>query len=313
MAARRWRRAWDWWTADSVGTGSADLPVRAAEWVAARRDRPPSLLVGLLVLATAGLVGVVDALIASHAGTAALWAPVVVLTIITGTRIATAACTFTAVTVGVLSDQAADASVAITVVDALFRFAGMFTIAVLASWAVLATVELSRRGTTDAGTGLLNRAGFFAALNRERERARRDGSALSLVYFDVDGLKEANDEHGHAYGDELLHRFAWHLDQSRRVVDVAARLGGDEFVLLLPGADTVGVQQVLRRLFHALDHDQHSLSASAGAVTWVDPPSGNAMLRQADEAMYRVKQAGGRAWTILDLSEGVSPPTARTA
>jgi len=287
--------------------------VRAAEWVAERRDRPPSPAIALVVLATAGLVAAVDALIASHAGTAVLWAPVIVLTIIAGTRIATAACTFTAVAVGVLSDLAADQSVGITVVDAVFRFAGLFIMAVLASWAVLATVELARRGTTDPGTGLLNRVGFSTALNRERERARRDQSALSLVYLDVDGLKEANDAHGHAYGDELLHRFAGHLDRSRRVIDLAARLGGDEFALLLPGADTQGVEQVLRRLFHALDREDQPLCASAGAVTWVDPPAGHVMLRQADEAMYRVKQAGGRAWTVVDLTGAVSPPKARTA
>ncbi|HEU5083976.1 MAG TPA: GGDEF domain-containing protein [Acidimicrobiales bacterium] len=313
MATRRWRRTWDWWTADSAGTGSNDLPVRAAEWVAERRDQPPSLATGVVVLCTAGVVGAIDALVASHAGTAVLWAPVIVLTIVAGTRVATAACTATAVAVGILSDQAADQSAGITVVDALFRFAGLFVIAVLASWAVLATVELARRGTTDHGTGLLNRAGFFAALERERERARREGQALSLVYFDVDGLKEANDAHGHAHGDEVLRRFATHLDRSRRLVDVAARLGGDEFALLLPGADTVGVQQVLRRLFDALDRDRVCLSASAGAVTWLDPPAGGVMLRQADDAMYRVKQAGGRSWTVLDLTGEISPPTARTA
>lgn len=65
--------------------------------------------------------------------------------------------------------------------DALFRFAGLTVVAVIASWAVLATVELARRGTTDHATGLLNRASFFAALERERERALRERQVLSLV------------------------------------------------------------------------------------------------------------------------------------
>lgn len=313
MAARTWRRAFDWLTAGRAGEGSTDLPVRAAEWVTGRRDRPPSLGMELAVLATVAIVAVVDALVASRAGTAGLWAPVIVLTTIASTRLATAACTVAAVTVGVLSDQATGQSTGITVVDAAFRFGGLTIIAVLASWAVRATVELARRGTTDHGTGLLNRAGFFAALERERERARREGQVVSLVYLDVDGLKDANDAHGHAHGDEVLHRFATHLDQSRRIVDVAARLGGDEFALILPGADTTGVQQVLHRLFDALDHDCACLPVSAGAVTWMDPPDLNVMLRQADEAMYRVKQAGGSSWTAVDRTGGVSLRKARTA
>jgi diguanylate cyclase (GGDEF)-like protein len=307
-----WRRAWDWWTADSSSAGSSELPVRAAEWLAERRLRAPSLAMGGLILGASAVVGAIDALVASNVGAAVLWAPVVVLTIIVAARSATAACTFAAVAIGVASDRANDLSLGVTIADAFFRFLGLTIVALLASWAVLATVELARRSRTDPSTGLLNRAGFFAELERERERAVRDGTPLSLVYLDLDGLKAANDIYGHAHGDELLSRFATYLDQCRRIVDVAARLGGDEFALVLPGADPGGVQRVLGRLFGMLDADVHALSASAGAVTWASPPPAGIMLQQADEAMYQVKQRGGRSWVVLDLDAGVRR-TARTA
>lgn len=298
-----WRRTWDWWTG-GAGRDASDVPVRAAEWLVEHRGRP-SPAAYALVLVAAVTAAVID--LTAEAGAGLLWAPVVVLCVSVRAQVLTAVSTLVAVGVGVVSDLADDEITGIVLAGAGFRALGLVTVALLASWALLATAELTRRSRTDPGTGLLNRAGFLAALERERERALRQASSLSLVYLDVDGLKDANDTWGHAYGDEVLSRFATHLDRSRRIVDVAARLGGDEFALLLPATDTRGVEQVLRRLFHAIDADERCLPASAGAVTWSRPPTLRAMLDQADDVMYQAKASGGRAWVTLDLGTAGQP------
>jgi diguanylate cyclase (GGDEF)-like protein len=291
-------------------------PVRAAEWLAEHRGPPPRCaVVGLYVGAAA--VAAVELTWTSSSAVALLWAPMAVVGVAIGARLTATACMVLAVATGLASDRMAGVSTLELALDGLVRAAGLLTIALLTSWSVLGTVELARRSRTDASTGLLNRSGFLAAAERERERAMRNGTSLSLVYFDLDGLKAANDHHGHAHGDAAIAGFAQHLDRSRRIVDVAGRLGGDEFALLLPDTGARGVQQVLRRLYRAIDRDAACLPASAGAVTWAHPPSVPAMLRQADRLMYRSKQDGGRAWAMLDLAAdgpgGTRPPRAPVA
>ena len=307
-----WTTVLDWCTGGGVGTRSTDAPVRAAEWLAEHRG-PACTPVLVTVHVVAVGVATADLLWASKAATVLLWAPLVIGAVASGAKLATGTFIGVAIAAGVVADVSTETSTAAITVDALVRLVGLVGVAALTSWSVLATVELARRSRTDVSTGLLNRAGFLAAAERERQRAVRDGTSLSVVYFDLDGLKEANDHHGHARGDVAIARFAHHLDRSRRIVDVAGRLGGDEFVLLLPTTDATGVQQVLRRLYRAVGSDAACLPASAGAVTWARPPSVRNMLRQADRLMYRSKQDGGRSWVMLDLTEGRHRPAPAAA
>ncbi len=302
-----WARVLDWCTGSGVGTRSTDAPVRAAEWLAEHRAPACAPVLVAVHVAAVG-VATADLLWASQAAMALLWAPLVIGAVASGAKLATVTFVGVAVATGVVADIAADTSGAATTVDAVVRLVGLVGVATLTSWSVLATVELARRSRTDVSTGLLNRMGFLAAAERERQRALRNGDSLSVVYFDLDGLKETNDHHGHAWGDVAIARFAHHLDRSRRMVDVAGRMGGDEFVLLLPATDATGVQQILRRLYRAIGSDAACLPASAGAVTWARPPSVRNMLRQADRLMYRSKQDGGRSWVMLDLTDGRPPP-----
>ena len=308
-----WRQALGWCTGGAGETGtSVEAPVRTAEWLAEHRaPQTPAVLVALHV--AGAIVALIELWWASTAGSAVLWAPLVIVSVVCGTRLTTITFIALAMATGFLADRADAASGGVMAVDALVRFTGLVGVAVLTSWSVLATVELARRSRTDVGTGLLNRAGFLAAAERERERAVRNGTSLSIVYFDLDGLKDANDHHGHAYGDAAISRFAHHLDRSRRIVDVAGRLGGDEFVLLLPATGSIGVQQVLRRLYRAIERDAACLPASAGAVTWANPPAVRSMLRQADTLMYRSKGQGGRSWAMLDLTGSPNAASRRGA
>lgn len=297
-----WKRARRWLLA-ARGWQSADASVRAAEWLSDRRRTSPTRRMALGLVAAIALMSTLDMLLATNASTGLLWVPLLVVTVAIHFRAGTVLCLVVGAVSGVVADAADGVALALVVGDASLRVVGFALVVVLASWTVLSTTELTRRSRTDSSTGLLNRAGFIAAVERERQRAQRVRSTLSLVYFDLDGLKRANDRYGHDYGDVLLDRFARHLDGSRRILDVPGRLGGDEFALLLPATDSSGVDQVLRRLFRSMDRDDRCLTVSAGAVTWVHPPSAASMLREADRLMYDVKQQGGRAWLTVVVDE----------
>jgi diguanylate cyclase (GGDEF)-like protein/PAS domain S-box-containing protein len=154
--------------------------------------------------------------------------------------------------------------------------------------------ELRRRATHDELTGCLNRAAITRALEQSIEDAE-PGDQRALLFIDLDGFKEVNDEHGHAAGDELLRAVAGHLRASIRAGDLVGRLGGDEFLVLCPGMD----EQTARLLA-----DRLAVSAAAGAVahaaevrasvgvSWsrgsgVDSET---LLARADRAMYDVKR-----------------------
>jgi diguanylate cyclase (GGDEF)-like protein len=98
---------------------------------------------------------------------------------------------------------------------------------------------------TDELTGARRRGVGLEELEREIARARRTGQTLVVAYVDVDGLKQVNDKHGHAAGDELLREVAEGLRDHMRSYDLLVRLGGDEFLCVLPG---VTVDEVRRRL-----------------------------------------------------------------
>ena len=150
---------------------------------------------------------------------------------------------------------------------------------------------------TDEVTGIANRRGFEEALDREIERARRQGRPVTLVYLDVDDFKQLNDRFGHAAGDDVLRTVGATLKAGTRRLDTPARLGGDEFALLLPDtspqAAAALVERLRRWLGSALAGRGHSTSLSMGAVTFeVAPSSGPEMVALADGAMYRAKRAG---------------------
>lgn len=153
--------------------------------------------------------------------------------------------------------------------------------------------------TTDALTGLLNRAAFEPILEREVSRAREVAAPLSVVLFDLDHFKDVNDRHGHAAGDAALKRFGALLAAETRDIDVAARTGGEEFTVLLVGADTAaarawaaGVSALL--IADTLD-EPVPLSTSAGIATLErTDATADDLLLAADRALYAAKDAGRR-------------------
>ncbi|MGO8687874.1 MAG: diguanylate cyclase domain-containing protein [Candidatus Dormibacteria bacterium] len=173
----------------------------------------------------------------------------------------------------------------------------------------------------DALTGLPNRSLFLDRLTQGLARARRNPDArIALLFLDLDGFKQVNDNLGHLAGDQLLVQVAERIGQRLRGGDTAARLGGDEFAVLLedvrtPGAVEAIADDITRRLAapYVIDGEQVTISAAVGAAL---SASGHEqpddILRSADSAMYLAK-LGARRPTAAAASEDEGPPPAAGA
>ena len=154
---------------------------------------------------------------------------------------------------------------------------------------------------TDDLTQLYNSRYLNQVLRREAKRASRSGRPLSLLFVDLDGFKGVNDIHGHLAGSQALVEAAGVIRRSARETDVVARFGGDEFALILPdtgseGAVAVGErvrERIAEHAFLASDGLDIRLTVSVGVATLPDvAASAEELVRSADMAMYRVKDAG---------------------
>ncbi|MEW6165162.1 MAG: GGDEF domain-containing protein [Pseudomonadota bacterium] len=152
----------------------------------------------------------------------------------------------------------------------------------------------------DALTGLHNRLSFLSRLQQGAALARRQDNRLAMMFIDLDGFKPINDRFGHDTGDQLLRQVADRLGESVRQADTLARFGGDEFVLLLPDVrDTAAVaaiaEKIVARLatpFRVGDHDL-AIGASIGIALFPDDAAdADALIAQADAAMYDAKRYG---------------------
>lgn len=172
--------------------------------------------------------------------------------------------------------------------------------------------ELRALALIDQLTGLNNRRGFLITAEQELRLARRLGLCAALVYADLDNLKEVNDSHGHHEGDRALREIADLLSATFRESDIKARLGGDEFAVFLIDADRSSAHQSVERLRSALEDVNGSnaypyeLSVSIGVVVTDSTPTIEAMLSEADGAMYADKQAGRRRPRLLVVEDDAS-------
>jgi diguanylate cyclase (GGDEF)-like protein len=165
----------------------------------------------------------------------------------------------------------------------------------------LALAAMQRLASEDGLTGLMNRRALLEALQREVERCKRRGSALSVVMMDLDHFKDVNDRHGHAMGDAVLRGVSTTLRSGIRAVDIAGRYGGEEMCLVLPDTDAAGAATVAESLRAAIaaqpyEDGQQSVNvtASFGVASFAKDGYDNVdkLLRAADEALYRAKTTG---------------------
>ncbi len=168
--------------------------------------------------------------------------------------------------------------------------------------------EMRRLAAYDDLTGLAGRRHFMTELEREFDRARREGRALSILMVDADHFKAINDEFGHAGGDAVLLALADQLRRNTRTLDVAGRLGGEEFGVLLPGADAAIAELVAERLRGAVDRmavpwkaASIRVTVSVGSATWDRVCGPDVLLERADAALYEAKR-GGRNRVVSQLT-----------
>ena len=154
--------------------------------------------------------------------------------------------------------------------------------------------ELAYRALHDPLTGLANRTMFQERLD---QAFRVSGRGVAVIWIDLDHFKEVNDIFGHEVGDEMLVAVADRLRDVVRETDDIARMGGDEFAIVLPNVIESEAQMVADRILDALfDRDAFRLQMGASlGIGWQRNATGDgrALIRRADEAMYRAKAAGG--------------------
>ncbi|HTT70731.1 MAG TPA: diguanylate cyclase [Anaeromyxobacteraceae bacterium] len=167
--------------------------------------------------------------------------------------------------------------------------------------------ELEKLSMTDGLTGLYNHRYFEQRLQEEFGRAQRYSDPVSLIMLDLDHFKAVNDRHGHPFGDRVLRESAELISASIRDPDICARYGGEEFAIILPKTHLQGALAVAERFVRKMREKTFRLEAS-GAQAAVearvtasvgvafypskDVTSPQALVKFADEALYRAKREG---------------------
>ena len=182
-----------------------------------------------------------------------------------------------------------------------------------------AQARIAHMALHDALTGLANRALFGERL-QDAIAACSDEAQRALLCLDLDLFKEVNDTHGHPIGDALLKAVAERLLANVRASDTVARLGGDEFAIIQTSADSQpeAATELAERLVQALStpFEVQGLRLVIGTsigIALIDARSRSAeqLMRQADLALYRAKQAGRGQFCLLEPSTEAGTPERR--
>jgi diguanylate cyclase (GGDEF)-like protein/PAS domain S-box-containing protein len=183
----------------------------------------------------------------------------------------------------------------------------------------LARERIASLAYSDPLTGLANRTSLMPSLDQAVQRARRRNAKLAVVFLDLDGFKQINDQYGHDAGDALLIELAARLRDNLRASDLIARLGGDEFLVVLEEVqDPEPVEIVARKLLtetvrpYTLPGAQASVTASIGISIFPDDAAdATALMKHADIAMYAAKQAGKNTCRFYSSGPAANDPTRR--
>jgi len=163
-----------------------------------------------------------------------------------------------------------------------------------------------RMALTDPLTGLPNRRYLTARVATLIAHAGHEGSGLALLQLDLDHFKQVNDSFGEEVGDRVLREVTARLCRGLRDGDLIARVEGDQFALLLPGCDAEGADHAGRRLLdlvgsaaYEVDGSAYTVTCSVGAALYPrDALQPDDLLRLAETAMQRAKQAGRATWRL---------------
>lgn len=168
--------------------------------------------------------------------------------------------------------------------------------------------RLAHLALHDGLTGLPNRRALLDRAETAIARARRSGQHVAVLFLDLDRFKVVNDSLGHEQGDRLLRLAAERMQSSIRESDTLARIGGDEFVVLCEGVDTVlSITELAARLCASLaepfqlGESEAFVGGSIGVAVWDGGgTTADDLMRRADTAMYRAKEAGRGRYELFD-------------
>jgi diguanylate cyclase (GGDEF)-like protein len=169
--------------------------------------------------------------------------------------------------------------------------------------------DLRFQATTDPLTGLYNRLKFDEALASELSRAKRYGTPLALILYDVDHFKRINDTYGHQVGDNALVQLSQIVSMQIRTTDLLARWGGEEFVILAPGSDGEMARQAADKLAAAIERTTFdgvgTITCSFGITQHTDGDSADTLIARADLALYRAKTSGRNRVELAPMPDAV--------
>lgn len=152
--------------------------------------------------------------------------------------------------------------------------------------------HLRQQAAKDPLTGLANYRQLVDVLDGEIKRSKRTDREFGLLLFDLDGLKQINDLHGHVIGSQALCRVADAICMGCRETDTPARFGGDEFALVLPETDSDAANFVAKRTCNSIAEDGRTPKISVSVGVSIYPADGeriDTLLSSADAAMYLMK------------------------
>ena len=164
-----------------------------------------------------------------------------------------------------------------------------------------ALLEAERLALTDALTGIPNRRAILARLQSEMARVTRENAVLWVSMLDIDHFKHVNDTLGHAAGDIVLCECVRRVTGIIRPYDVAGRFGGEEFLLVLSAPGTPPCKDVLERVRGEIAARPFTvgetgapvnITVSQGVALWNGAETADALIRRADDALYRAKETG---------------------
>jgi two-component system cell cycle response regulator len=164
---------------------------------------------------------------------------------------------------------------------------------------VQATIEAA---VTDALTGLFNRRYMESQLSAHVDQASHRGRALSVLALDIDYFKSINDSHGHDCGDQVLKELAQRLKRNVRNLDIVCRTGGEEFIVILPDTARDAAERIAERIRRSVSSKHFSGGVKSGPIGMTisigvanldgTQDSMDALLKRADQALYRAKREG---------------------
>ena len=167
----------------------------------------------------------------------------------------------------------------------------------------------------DMLTKLPNRTLFYDRLEQAIARAKRYNQRFAVMFMDLDGFKQVNDEFGHQAGDSLLNMVAGRLTENARDMDTVARVGGDEFIFILNNIDNAeNVILVANKILGSLSRpfviNGHTCSVGCSIGISIFPDDSDdteIMVKMADDAMYLAKKSGRNSYQFFNAQPGKEP------